>query len=307
MMLSFPIRVGSSPRLQVCVGNIVVCWSGLDQNHGGEYAAFEEVVEKFIAALRTCEVSPYVVLDGGNDITDKKLVTLRQRAADRIRRAHQAAVEGKQNDILPQLVKLVFIQTLDRLEVPLAQCYQEADREIAALANEWQSPVLSRDSDFYIFDLPAGLLPISEFRWEALERSGSRSYIPCKKYSTSSFCVFVNIQPRLLPMLGALAGNDYVKLRKESSVSWAQFAPADGEEPTHLRGLLCWLGRFQEPPEALEAALELMAALSEEKKEEVRKDLYVGMKEYELPASCLKMFFIHETAPPFPAEVRKHF
>lgn len=284
----------------------MVCWSGLDQNHGGEYAAFEEVVEKFIAALRTCEVSPFVVLDGGNDFTDKKLLTLRQRAVDQIRKAHQAAVEGKQNDILPQLVKLVFRQTLDRLEVPLAQCYQEADREIAALASEWRSPVLSNDSDFYIFDLPGGLLPLSRFQWETLGRSGGRSYIPCRKYTTSSFCIFFDIQPRLLPTLGALAGNDYVKLTGESFISWAQFAPAGGEEPTHLRGLLCWLRRFQEPQEALEAALDLMDGLSEEKKEDVRKDLYLGMKEYELPASSLKMFFIHKMAPPLPAEVREH-
>lgn len=296
----------SRRRVRLLVTLCCSSWSGLDQNHGGEYAAFEELIEKFIAALRTCGVSPYVVLDGGSDVTNKKLETLRQRAADRIRRAHQAAVEGRQNHILPQLVKLVFKQTLARLEVPLAQCSEEADREIAALANEWRCPVLSNDSDFYVYDLSAGLLPIAHFRWEAMEQSGSQSYIPCKKYNTSSFCIFFGIQRQFLPTLAALAGNDYVNLRRESSIRWAQFAPEGNGKGSHLKGLLCWLKSFHEPPEALEAVLELMEELSRKRKEEVLKSLYQGMKEYELPASCLKTFFVHGTAPPPPAgEVRK--
>lgn len=34
------------------------------------------------------------------------------------------------------------------------QCPFEADREIACLALQWNCPVLTNDSDFYIFDLP---------------------------------------------------------------------------------------------------------------------------------------------------------
>lgn len=273
---------------------LVVDGSGLDQNHGGEYAAFEELIEKFVKALRDCEVAPYVVLDGGSDHTDKKLETLTCRAADRIRRAHHAAQTGVQTKILPQLVKLVFRQTLARLQVPVAQCYGEADRQIAALAREWECPVLSNDSDFYIFDLPAGLLHISHFQWEAVERSGSHSYIPCKSYRTSSFCSLFNMRCQLLPAFASLVGNDYVNLRRmETSISWI---------PSHLEGLLCWLRGFHLPQEALDAVLGLMGELSRERQEEVLQGLHLGMQEYQLPPSSLKMFFVHGTAPPFPAE-----
>uniref|UniRef100_A0A7N6BI14 Asteroid homolog 1 n=1 Tax=Anabas testudineus TaxID=64144 RepID=A0A7N6BI14_ANATE len=263
----------------------------LDENHGGEYAAFEDLIERFITALRDCEVTPYVVLDGGSDYTDKKLETLTRRAEDRIRKAHQAAVGGMKQHILPLLAKLV----------PVAQCYSEADQEIAALAREWQCPVLSNDSDFCIFELPAGLLPISYFRWEEVERSGSQRYIPCLSYSTSSFCIFFNIQPKLLPTFAALAGNDYVKLqRKGLSISWAQFDPTGRETPSRIEGLLCWLKAFEQPQEAVEAVLGMMGELSRKKKVEVQQSLWLGMQEYQLPPSSLKRFFIHGAPPPLP-------
>ncbi|KAK1902399.1 Protein asteroid like 1 [Dissostichus eleginoides] len=251
--------------------------SGLDQNHGGEYAAFAALIERFVKALRDCQITPYIVLDGGSDISEMKNETVMQRAVDRIKRAHRAAQGGRRENILPTLVKLVLLQTLRRLDVQVAQCYGEADPEIAALAREWQCPVLSGDSDFYIYDLPEGLLPLSHFQWEAVERRGSNSYIPCKSYNTSSFCIFFKIQRQLLPAFAALAGNDFVKLHR--------------------------LQNFQKPQEAFEAALGLMGELSSNKKAEVMKGLNLGMEEYQLPPSALKRFFIHGIAPPFSTEV----
>uniref|UniRef100_A0A668RY36 Asteroid domain-containing protein n=1 Tax=Oreochromis aureus TaxID=47969 RepID=A0A668RY36_OREAU len=266
---------------------------GLDQNHGGEYAAYESLIERFITALRTCEVDPYVVLDGGSDHTDKKLETVTQRAEQRIERAHRAAKDGGKENILPIMTKWVFRQTLTRLKVPVAQCFGEADREIAALADKWQCPVLSNDSDFYIFNLSAGLLPISYFQWQDVNGNGSKSYIPCKRYYTSSFCIYFEIQRQLLPTFAALAGNDYVKLQK---FIWSQFAPVASKPQSRLEGLLCWLKDFEEPENALKAAVELMGGKSRKNKENMKKmlqSLSVGMEEYKLPRSSLMEFFIH--------------
>ncbi|KAK5890248.1 hypothetical protein CesoFtcFv8_013786 [Champsocephalus esox] len=278
--------------------------SGLDQNHGGEYAAFAAIIERFVKALRDCQITPYIVLDGGSDISEKKNETVKKRAVDLNKQAHRAAQGGQSKNILPTLVKLVFRQTLKRLDVQVAQCYGEADPEIAALAREWQCPVLSGDSDFYIYDLPGGVLPLSDFQWEAVERRGSNSYIPCKSYNTSRFCIFFKIQCQLLPAFATLAGNDYVNLHQlQVCVSWNQFAPAGGGNTGHLEGLLCWLQNFQKPQEAFEAALELMGELSANKKAEVMKGLNLGMEKYQLPPSALEKFFIHGIAPPFSTEV----
>ncbi|KAM9309449.1 single-strand DNA endonuclease ASTE1 isoform 2-T2 [Pholidichthys leucotaenia] len=187
------------------------------------------------------------------------------------------------------MTKRVLVQTLTRLEVPVAQTYEEADREIAALAAEWKCPVLSNDSDFYIFGLPAGLLPITHFLWEDVRKKGSYSYIPAKRFYTSSFCIYFNIQPQLLPTFAILSGNDYVKLQ---GTIWAQFAPADCEKSRRLEGLIHWLKNFHQPQEALEAAQRLMGAPAK-----VLESLSEELKEYQLLPSSLKDFFIHGKAP----------
>lgn len=273
--------------------------SGLDQNHGGEYAAYESLIERFITALRTCEVDPYMVLDGGSDHTNKKLETVTKRAEQRIERAHRAAKDGGKEDIRPIMTKWVFRQTLTRLKVPVAQCFGEADREIAALADKWKCPVLSNDSDFYIFNLSAGLLPISYFQWQDVKGNGSKSYIPCKRYYTSSFCIYFEIQPQLLPTFAALAGNDYVKLPK---FIWSRFAPDASRPQSRLEGLLCWMKDFEQPEDTLKAAVELMGGKSQNK-EKMLQSLSVGMEEYKLPRSSLVEFFVRGVVPPFLDEV----
>uniref|UniRef100_G3NEX7 Asteroid homolog 1 n=1 Tax=Gasterosteus aculeatus aculeatus TaxID=481459 RepID=G3NEX7_GASAC len=277
----------------LCAVCPVVGYSGLDQNHGGEYASFEVLIEKFIRALRDCSISPYVVLDGGSDPTDKKLQEVTRRAGERIKRANRAAVRGGREDILPALAKVVLLQTLARLEVRFAQCYGEADREVAALAKEWRCPVLSGDSDFYVFDLPAGILPLSYFCWEDVQRSGSQSFIRCRSYNTSSFSILFGVQKQMLPAFAALAGNDYVKLE---GTELARFGPQGTGRTSHLEWLLRWLRDFQWPSEALEAALGLMEDLSVDRRAELLRGLHLGMEEYQIPSSSLSKFFIDETS-----------
>ncbi|XP_008428844.1 single-strand DNA endonuclease ASTE1 [Poecilia reticulata] len=298
------VRFGRS-RLLVdgCNLNYLLYFSsGLDQNHGGEYAAYVTLVESFIAALRSCDITPYVVLDGGSDVTDKKLETAAKRREDRIRKAHEAAASGRTMCILPRMAELVFIQTLARLQVPVAQCFAEADQEIAALASEWRCPVLSNDSDFFVFDLPGGFLPISHFHWREVRQSGSRSSVSCRRYYTSSFCSFFGLRRQLLPAFAALAGNDYVKLR---GIDWTRFVQAGtGTEACgRLEGLLCWLKGLQEsrgPLEVLEEALGLLGDLSGDKRE-LLQNLRLGMEEYQLGRSALSRFFLHGAPPEFPA------
>uniref|UniRef100_A0A672GUT1 Uncharacterized protein n=1 Tax=Salarias fasciatus TaxID=181472 RepID=A0A672GUT1_SALFA len=283
-----PLSVCSSCKVEPSFASCFLSLSsGLDQNHGGEYAAFEALLERFVFALRACRISPYVLLDGGSDPSNRKLQTSVERAKNLIRRADRAALNGHSHGILPPLASWVLKQTMARLQVPLAQCYGEADQEIAALATEWQCPVLSNDSDFFVFPLPLGLLPITHFLWEKVNPKDTRSYVPCKSYRTTSFCIYFQLRPELLPAFAALAGNDYIKLRQ---LDWSQWAPSSGGR---LEGLLCWLRDFRQPDAALEAALRLLGEQSEESRMEVRSKLTMAMTEYQLPASVLGKFFLH--------------
>ena len=245
-------------------------------------------VKAFFTALADCGIRPYVVMDGGLDgslaTSDIKHNTLCERTKQRGQRAHDAALTGMKNGILPILSRLVFDQTLSEMNVPLVNCIGEADCELAALASEWVLPVLSRDSDFFIFKLPAGLLHLDHFQWDKVQMRGGSSYIPCKQYTTSRFCTFFNITPELLPIFASLAGNDYINLRE---VRWAQFLPAGRQAETSwtsgVEGLLIWLTRFKTTEETLTAAMALLG-MSQQALKEVRR----AMLEYQLPSSTLR-------------------
>ncbi|XP_038838758.1 protein asteroid homolog 1-like [Salvelinus namaycush] len=204
--------------------------SSVDLKHGGDYDDFEDQVCEFFKALRDCGIEPYVVIDGGSDHTDKKFETLRQRAQSKINNLSM----GLQGDrIIPVLVKQVFKQVLSSLKVPFAQCIFEADQEIASLAQRWNCPVLSNDSDFYIFDIQAGYLPFFHFQWQnvSVQRWSSQNYIPCKRYTTTSFCRHFNINRQLLPVFAAIAGNDYVNLTNMGfSIRWKGYPQMESNQ-----------------------------------------------------------------------------
>ncbi|XP_059909358.1 protein asteroid homolog 1-like [Gadus macrocephalus] len=240
--------------------------SNLDQNHGGEYLAFQVQVQAFFKTLADYDIKPYVVMEGGKGTSDIKLET-------------------------------VFRQTLNELKVPMVKCFREADGLRAALAKEWCCPVLSTDSDFYIFDLPRGLLHLDHFKWRAAE---THRGIPCRRYTTSNSCTFFNIDRRLLPVFASLAGNDYLR-----DVRWARYLPAG--IPTisaaNLEGLLCWLRdkKGQTTKDILTAATKLIPSKSQQERTEALKMLKTAMLEYELPSSSLRGFFSEGTVPPLPA------
>uniref|UniRef100_A0A8C5C354 XPG N-terminal domain-containing protein n=1 Tax=Gadus morhua TaxID=8049 RepID=A0A8C5C354_GADMO len=277
--------------------------SNLDQNHGGEYLAFQVEVQAFFKTLADCGIKPYVVMDGGSSTSDIKLETFKIRAREKVQKTHDAALMGRKGRILPTLTKHVFRQTLNDLKVPLVQCFGEADGRLAALAKEWCCPVLSADSDFYIFDLPGGLLQLDHFRWRAVE---THRGIPCRRYSMSSFCTFFNIDPQLLPVFASLAGNDYVNLR---DVKWARYLPAGSPKMkfsgTNLVGLLSWLGARADrtTEDTLTAVMDLMPSMSQQRQTEAQTMLRKSMLEYRLPSSSLRGFFSQGTVPPLPAEM----
>ncbi|KAG7255304.1 hypothetical protein CRUP_028024 [Coryphaenoides rupestris] len=271
--------------------------SNLDQNHGGEYLEFQAHIRAFFTTLADCGIKPYVVMDGGAGTSDIKMETCMDRFRAKVRKAHDAALTGRQKNILPSFTKLVFGQTLRDMKVPVAKCFGEADCQLAALAKEWCCPVLSKDSDFYIFDLPAGLLPLDHFQWDVVRKS----HIPCKRYTTSTFCTFFNIDRQLLPVFATLAGNDYVDLKE---IQWARFLPASRQRETswtaRLEGLLIWLRRFQTLENALTAAMALMPNMS---MMNVQAKVREAMKEYDIPGSTLMGFFSQGTTPKLPAEM----
>lgn len=99
--------------------------------------------------LKKCNITPYVLLDGGYEL--KKLKTVRERLRSRIG-VIKYIVPLENYLALPLMMREVFTSALKHCNVPAYRCLFEADNEIAMLARKLNCPVLSYDSDFYIFD-----------------------------------------------------------------------------------------------------------------------------------------------------------
>ncbi|XP_036371663.1 protein asteroid homolog 1 [Megalops cyprinoides] len=269
--------------------------SGLDQQHGGDYDSFADLVRQFFDALSVCDIRAVVVLDGGIDYTDKKFATLKQRAQSKIKEAH-ALSRGGHGSVLPLLTREVFKQVLTSLQVPFIQCVSEADWEIASLANQWNCAVLTMDSDFYIFDLKGGYFPFTFFNWQNVGvcKGSSERYIPAWRFSVNKFCAHFNhMNKELLPLFAVIAGNDYTNLRAmETFFSRVHFPPsarpAHGRTQARIDGLLHWLAQFPGPEEALD---EVLRVVGSGPRGPIRNLLSSGMREYRLSGSSLARFF----------------
>ncbi|XP_043074428.1 protein asteroid homolog 1 [Puntigrus tetrazona] len=270
--------------------------SGLDQARGGDYDTFVVLIQQFFAALSECGVQPFVVLDGGMDQTDKKFKTLQERAQNKIREAH-ALSRGSYGSVLPLLVREVFIQVLSELGVPLVQCISEADFEIASLAKHWGCPVLTNDSDFYIFDLRGGYLPFSFFQWNNVSGRATERYIPTQNFNVNRFCSHFNhMNKQLLPLFAVVIGNDYTpakiteiffsRVELERVPSSRKYGRSSNPR---IEGFLLWLSQFTGPADALE---EVLGILGEQRKGNLRTQLSKGMQDYQLPhRSSLAQYF----------------
>uniref|UniRef100_A0A8C1AUA7 Asteroid homolog 1a n=2 Tax=Cyprinus carpio TaxID=7962 RepID=A0A8C1AUA7_CYPCA len=249
----------------------------LDQMHGGDYDAFEEMIILFFENLRDCDIHPYVVLDGGADHTDKKWDSLRKRKQEKINAAF-ALSAGKRANVLPILVK---------------NCLKEADFEIAALAKEWNCPVLSNDSDFYVFNFSAGFMPMTHFQWKNVEvhRRTNNKFIQAKHFTVGKFCESFRMNPELLPVLATVLDNDYVKLPNIKSLGWEKCSMPDSEH-TRIHDLLNWLSQFPEPDAAVSALVKLTR---NKEKPLVQEALSQGIQEYKLISGYLAQFFDSKT------------
>nr|XP_033785894.1 protein asteroid homolog 1 [Geotrypetes seraphini]XP_033785895.1 protein asteroid homolog 1 [Geotrypetes seraphini]XP_033785896.1 protein asteroid homolog 1 [Geotrypetes seraphini] len=269
--------------------------SNLDVQLGGDYDSFTDIVHKFFETLTVCNICPYVVLDGGCDLSDRKLETQKQRARDKIQQA-QTISRGGGGNVLPLLVREVFKQILTKLQVPFVQCFSEADRDIMTLANQWNCPVLTLDSDFCIFDLKAGYCPLTYFQWKNVCtcKHTKQCYIQARCFSIEKFCAhFGHMNKALLPLFAVLNGNDYINLPSlETFFSKVRFpigtSGSRGRKHLRIQGLLNWLSGFTDPEEAIDGVLHY---LKKHEKEEVRKLLCSSMEDYTQSDVNLEDFF----------------
>jgi len=187
---------------------------------GADYFSFAKHIRYFFSTLKNREVRSLVVFEGIDVNLDKSATQDNRRKLD-----SEAVKETFKNPnsgthLTPQLFYEVAIQTVEDIARKDNQewvRYQiadgDADVTIARLGTLHHCPVLSNDSDFYVFPLEYGYIPYSRFHWLT-------PAIYADIYNYKWFARQFGIgDPRLLTLLPTIVGSDTISGLKQLTKS----------------------------------------------------------------------------------------
>ncbi|CAI2736962.1 unnamed protein product [Dicrocoelium dendriticum] len=243
--------------------------SGLLTYYGGEQMDFLVSMRIFLRQLQKCRIRPIFIFDGCHEENGTKRETLLRRNMERIPALnnfiHLAQLTPDTDcvdcgvDLLPKLTNQVALDLLDEFGIPHICCIREADTRIAELAVFLDCPLLSNDSDFYIFQSPypsryrvISLTSLSS-ECERLPNncsecasSSTRCYgLSCTVYRPTRSSLST-VSPSLIPLLAVLLGNDVIScIRIPDSVNNLVRASKNScYSAKRVGAMLQWLSRF---------------------------------------------------------------
>ena len=173
---------------------------------GGDYEKYYKHVCTFFRQLLSCGITPIVVMDGSYD--DAKRKTLWQRTRDQIQAGIHCAPTNSLI-VLPLMAKEVFLHAIKSFdEIILIQDFYEADSKIALISSTLNCPVLSNDSDFFVFNVDVISIRNMSFDYCVKEAT---NVLKCQQFDREAFFEHFGIQNRdMIFLLASLMGNDYV-------------------------------------------------------------------------------------------------
>ncbi|KAJ8929302.1 hypothetical protein NQ314_018009 [Rhamnusium bicolor] len=195
-----------------------------------------------------CNITPYVVFDGGYET--RKIATVISRMKHKIKSAEQlnSVTEGSIS-VFPLFLRETFQDIVLKLNIKCVKCDFEGDTETANIARTLNCPVISNDSDFFIFDVL--YIPFSTFGMHVQKKKGSYlketySYVSCKVYRVEKFLnSFGGMDKSNLPILAVLLGNDYVKRGLFSlffkHLKMQKCHGSQNEQQKRIKSLIIWL------------------------------------------------------------------
>ncbi|KAG6459202.1 hypothetical protein O3G_MSEX011257 [Manduca sexta] len=181
---------------------------------GGDYDKFAGYVKTFFKNLRKCRVTAYILFDGSHESRKLKTAYTRLRSkicgASRLDPVTQGGLQ-----IFPMFLRDVFKEIFRDMEIPYTICEFEADDEIAAMARHLNCPVLSYDSDFFIYNVLYIPFNTLDLKPTLVEENGNKVFVlECKIYRVEQLTKhFGGLKEEMLPLLATLLGNDYVEKR----------------------------------------------------------------------------------------------
>uniref|UniRef100_A0A6G1SJY5 Protein asteroid 1 n=1 Tax=Aceria tosichella TaxID=561515 RepID=A0A6G1SJY5_9ACAR len=215
-------------RIVIDANNLVCVLYKRSQKHerrdlfGGDMVQYGRYLNLFFSNLRQCKIEPVLVFDGAQTYEENKNKTpeKHKRALERFENVMSISKLGFGDFTLPATATNVFRSVAVDLDIEIVQCMYEADAEVARISNDLKCPVISNDSDFFLMNLPHGLITTDSLEHEHIRRHPSLNgddngpsyqYMECCFYKQSNFIKYIpDLDVRSLSLVGVLAGNDYV-------------------------------------------------------------------------------------------------
>ena len=172
---------------------------------GGQYPQMKWGFDEFFGILKKNGINVLVVFDGV-DYNEEKQDThdhRRRQTIDAVLSVLQGKYREPGRSVIPLLATEVFFSVLRSREIEFVVVDGDADRKIAQIANFKQCPVLGSDSDYYIYQLNQGYIPLERFEWRSGVVSGQ--LYQYQEFLRSAFLE----SPDLLLGIPLLLGNDF--------------------------------------------------------------------------------------------------
>lgn len=264
-------------------GNSIACqlykWhTRTNDCFGGDYDKYAAVIKQLFMLLKECNVTPYVIFDGGYE--QKKLSTILDRMKNKIQAAKDLnpVTEGSVS-VFPLFLREAFISVVKELNIACVMCDFEGDSESACLARSLNCPVISFDSDYYIFDVQ--YIPFSNFEMNLRVSKNGYKYICCKIYRIEKFLdYFGGLDKKNLPLLAVLLGNDYVKKSffKEfyQHLKVQKTNRLQNEQQRNIKSVIVWLQN--ETPES--ALTKVLSRYKLDKRKKIADKIESSLKGY---------------------------
>lgn len=261
----------------------------------GDYDRYGMLIKSFFDMLLECNIKPIFIFDGGYD--DRKMNTIEQRMKERIKIG--GSIDTVSKDILfPLFLGDLFKNIAVQYNFPVIRCDYEGDLESANIAKALNCPVLSNDSDFYIFDVL--YIPFTSLKQpirKILLKGQCYSYIPCEVFVTEKFLKFLKLPKDKLPLFATLLGNDYVDRRNLSQLFGRDVN--DRRYGSHNRNFryIEMLASWLRQEKSINTAIEKVLSLRKFDRDKIEKDLQETMNGYICKSSKYMIYIQFEHEP----------
>jgi len=174
---------------------------GCDWQQGGEYPQFFSEAKSYFQRIRDAGVEPVVLFDGSHDQSKTRTVLKRKEEKNRDMLGSQSTGIQCRAVVSPILMLQTFIDVLVEMKIEFHVAPKEGDKEVAGVANSRGCPVLSSDSDFYMYDLTHGFIPLEYFSTTS----------QCSLYHIDNLVSYFGLRDSKLRLfIPALHGNDFI-------------------------------------------------------------------------------------------------